>query len=380
MFKQKTILNRIRVSSRILAVSVLICVTLVAQVINHGFTVKAEASCSSIADCQQQISNNNNAVAALQDQATSYQDAIDSLNGKINQVQAIINANVAEQTDLQNRMDQAQAQLDQQKKTLGENIKAMYLEGDTSTIEILASSNNLSQYVDRQTYRNSVSDKIKTTLQTISTLQAQLKVQQQQLESLINSEETQKSQLTDTQYQKQQLLGYNQSQQDSFNAQTAQNQTKLSALIAAQRRANSSVSSGGYYFIHFPGTITADPLNGNYSYANWPFSMSLGGCTSDGPDAWGYCTRQCVSYVAWAVQYSGRAAPIGWGNAADWVGAARAAGIPFDAYPEAGDVAVSTAGTWGHVMYVENVSGNRMYVSEYNNFLTGQFYTEWRSF
>lgn len=338
------------------------------------------ATCNSISDCQSQINKNNNAVASLQSQATSYQNAISLLQGQINQKQTIINANVAQQADLQKRIDQAQVQLDKQKKTLAENIKALYLEGDTTTVEILASSKNLSQFVDRQTYRNVVADKVKTSLDTIRALQSQMKAQKNQLDSLIASEQAERNQLAQSQNQQQQYLSYNQGQVASFNAQTADNQAKLNDLIAAQRRANSAISVGSYYFIHFPGALTADPINGSYPYADWPFSMSLGGCTTDGPDAWGYCTRQCVSYAAWAVAYSGRAAPIGWGNAADWVGAAQSAGLQFDSYPQAGDVAISTSGTWGHAMYVESVSGSTFTSLEYNTYLDGDYHIMTRSF
>jgi surface antigen len=85
-----------------------------------------------------------------------------------------------------------------------------------------------------------------------------------------------------------------------------------------------------------------------------------------------------VSYAAWAVAYSGRIAPVDWSNAKDWVSAAKNAGIPFDITPQPGDVAITTSGEWGHAMYVEQVSGNQIYVSEYNQQLTGEFSTQWR--
>jgi surface antigen len=63
------------------------------------------------------------------------------------------------------------------------------------------------------------------------------------------------------------------------------------------------------------------------------------------------------------------------------VGAARAHGVPvYTSNPQPGDVAISTAGTWGHAMYVEAVSGNSIYVSQYNQQLTGQYSTQWRTY
>lgn len=337
------------------------------------------ATCSSIIDCQQQIASDNSALANLQDEATSYQDAINKLASQIASIQQEISINEARQADLQSQIAAAQAKLDYQKQVLGETLKAMYVAGSMSTVEMLASSKSLSSYVDAATYSNAVQNKIQETLTEITNLQNQLKEQKSQVDQLLVTQSAQEAQVSAAQTQQQQLLAYDQSQQSTYNASVAQNSQKLDALIAAQLAANNL--SAAYYFIRFPGKIQADPINGSYSYAGYPFSMSTApGCVDgDGPDQWGYCTRQCVSYAAWAVAYSGRSAPFFWGNARDWVSAARNAGIPVYTSPEPGDVAISTAGTWGHAMYVEQVNGSQIYVSQYNQQLTGQFSTQWRT-
>jgi surface antigen len=175
-------------------------------------------------------------------------------------------------------------------------------------------------------------------------------------------------------------LAYNESQQSNYNQKTKANQARIASLIAAQRRANNG-TDGGYYFLRFPGA--AQSFNpANYPYKNAGFSMSTApGCVdNDGPDQWGYCTRQCVSFAAWAVEASGRNAPRFYGNAKQWVNAAYNHGIEVSRIPQVGDVAVSTSGTWGHAMYVERVEGTRIYVSQYNAGLDGEFSYQWRNY
>ena len=94
-------------------------------------------------------------------------------------------------------------------------------------------------------------------------------------------------------------------------------------------------------------------------------------------DNWGMFNRECVSYTAFKVWSSGRTMPYwgGRGNANQWVGNARAAGIPVDGNPRAGDVAISMAGPYGHAMYVEGVSGGNIYVSQYNYGNAGEYST-----
>lgn len=333
-----------------------------------------------ITSLQQQNDEYKSTIARLQGEATSYQDAIAQLKAAIDALQGQIDANTVEQQKLQADIVTAEAELVKQKVLLGENIKAIYLEGQISTIEMLASSKDLSEFVDKEQYRNSVKDKIKATLEKITAIKLELIANKEGVEALLKVQNDQQAQLNESRSEQSNLLAYNESQQNDFNQKTKDNQSKIDSLIASQRRANFN-PDGGYYFIRFPGAIS--PINPNsYPYANAGFGMSPGpGCVdNDGPDVWGYCTRQCVSYAAWAVEASGRSAPTYYGNARDWVAAAYARGIEVSRSPQPGDVAISTSGYWGHAMYVEGVSGSTFTTSEYNTYLDGRLTYQTRNY
>lgn len=371
MIKQKFVKNRIK--SVISSSAVMLLLSLF---VLSSFTttfVQANSINDQITALNQQNAANRQQVAQLEDQAESYQDAIAQLQGQIYQLQAQINANIALQEDLKNKIIEAEAELERQKALLGKNIKAMYLEGEVSTLVMLASSKDLSEFLNKQEYRTAVQDKIKTTLDRITELKAQLKAQKLSVDRLLEEQQSQQAQLAGAKAKQDSLLAYNQQQQATFNQNTKDNQKKIADLIAQQRRANFN-PDGGYYFLRFPGPVR-DINAENYEYRNAGFGMSPYGCNdNDGPDRWGYCTRQCVSYTAWAVEASGRDAPRFYGNARNWVSAAYARGIPVYRTPEPGDVAISTAGYWGHAMYVESVSGNSFTTSEYNTYLDGRLH------
>ena len=361
-----------------------ISIIAVAVILAASFWVVPFARANTVNDqinaLQRENANNRNLVSQLQDQATSYQDAISKLQAAINTLQSQIDANTAEQNRLQGEIATAEVELAKQKKLLGENIKAMYLEGEITTLEMLASSRDLSDFVDKEQYRSSVKDKIKGTLDKVTALKLQLREQKQQVEKLLDEQKTQQGNLAASRNEQNNLLTYNQGQQAAYNQKTKDNQKKIDDLVASQRKANFN-PDGGYYFLRFPGAARGfDPAS--YPYRNAGFGMSPGpGCVdNDGPDPWGYCTRQCVSYAAWAVVASGRAAPMFYGNARDWVAAAYARGVQVYRTPQPGDVAISTAGYWGHAMYVEGVSGNTFTTSEYNTYLTGQLSRQTRNF
>lgn len=346
-------------------------------------SVTAESIDQQIKDLQRQNDQNKATVADLQTTATDYKNAIAQLQAQISQLEGQINENLTRQAQLKQQIADNEKELQRQRDVLGADIKAMYVDGDISTIEMLATSKNLSDFVDKEAYRNAVQNKIQDTLKRITKLQAELQGQKDEVEKLLRDQQSQQASLQSNRAQQSKMLSFNQQQQNEFNQKTKDNQAKIDDLIAQQRRANQGPLSG-VYFIRFPGIVNDhDITNDDYPYKDAGFSMQLGPCSfsdsyPDSPDRWGYCTRQCVSYAAWAVERSGRIAPRYYGSAKNWVEAAPAAWIHRD--PQPGDVAITTSGRWGHAMYVEKVDGDRIYVSQYNSSLDGEYSTAWRTY
>ena len=122
-------------------------------------TLQEQINALSAENSQKQVDKNNKLT-----EASSYQDAINRLQGEINAKQAAINEHSAEIERLKAEIAAAEVELGKQKKTLGEVIKSMYLEGDISTVEMLATSKDLSDFFDKQQYRESVQSKVKNTV------------------------------------------------------------------------------------------------------------------------------------------------------------------------------------------------------------------------
>jgi surface antigen len=82
-------------------------------------------------------------------------------------------------------------------------------------------------------------------------------------------------------------------------------------------------------------------------------------------DPWGYCKRQCVSYVAWKLNTDGRGnrGYSGLGNASNW--GYGGYGVSMGSV-QPGDVIVWYIGYYGHVMYVEWADGGQVGISQMN--------------
>ena len=152
------------------------------------------------------------------------------------------------------------------------------------------------------------------------------------------------------------------------------------------------IAGGGVLASGAEDVISATPAHADtvygtlgYPWANAPCEFGASGgasCTnpSNSEDAFdwgeyvnntfepyrngGYEYRNCTDYVAWRVADLGGSIPNTLGNAKNWPSEFSSSDVSTSPIP--GDIAVSTSGYFGHVAFVEAVSGNSMTVSEYN--------------
>lgn len=94
---------------------------------------------------------------------------------------------------------------------------------------------------------------------------------------------------------------------------------------------------------------------------NYPSSAKQGSfrvSTVNNTYSWGHCTYYVKQKLSWL--------PNGLGNANEWLGNARRAGLKISSKPIVGSVMVTNEGSIGHVIVVEKIDGNNIYVSEMN--------------
>lgn len=369
--KQKRYKMDQQTKNRALSFKRIFGVALVVAVLCVGFFgvqyVRADQFDEKIKALQQQNNKKAQNVSQLGSQAENYKDAIHKLQQQINSLQGQINDNKEKVAGLQSKIDAAEVELNKQKKLLGEDIRAMYVEGQISTLEMLASSKDLSDFVDKQEYRSSVQDKITDTLHKITELKHKLRAQQDELQQRLKDQQVMQNQLASQNEQQRELLSANQSQQDNLSHQINVNNKQISELRSQQAAANAALFAGATVQLG----SACDTSHGDTYPSPW--------CSAEQDsmlDSWGMYNRECVSYTAWKVHESGRHMPYwgGRGNANQWDEDAEADGIPVDSRPKAGDVAIKNSYPYGHAMYVESVNGDgTINISQYNADYQGHF-------
>lgn len=328
--------------------------------------VQAQDYQAQINALNQQSAQKQSSLNQLDNEAASLQDAIARMQAQINSLQAQIQINDAKRLDTIAQIAAAEAELAHQKVVLSDDLKAMYVGGQMSHLEQLATSKDLSDFADQEQYKVSVQHKIQNTLKSINELKVKLATDKVNLERMIADLSEMRAAVASQQAEQARILALNEAQQADLDSQIKANSSKIADLRKQQAAENARL---------FGNRIPAGIPGGGGYPGKWAFAPM-----DTIIDSWGMYNRECVSWTAYKVAVSGRYMPYwgGIGNAKQWDDNARAAGIPVDGNPREGDVAVSNSGTWGHVMYVEQVaSDGSIYVSDYNQQYDGVYRAYW---
>ncbi len=314
---------------------------------------KIDQSQSIIQDLKAQADTLKNKLAILDEQIAITRQALEKTRVEINQV----NTQIAE----------LQSKLEVQRQALSQNLRLIYQEGELQPLELLFSSENLSDYVKRQEYLNSIKTKVEDSVKEVIRIKEEQEEKRSELDKLGIAQQAQIDNIASQQAEQQQLLVQTQGQEEQYQNLVKSDQQSIANLRSQQAAA---IAAASVHVVTFGQEGT-----GGYPWAGY--------VQDSGADPWGFYYRECTSYAAWKRSSIGRAIPawgtMGQANAKDWPNWARKFGYTVDQTPEVGALGVYQGGTYGHVMVVEKIlSGGKVLVSEYNANFTGVYSTsEW---
>jgi surface antigen len=305
-----------------------------------------------------QVSTYQDQASNLHAQADTLQNKVDGLNADKLRLQAEIDLNNAKVAQLNQQITDTQNQIEQQKVLLGNSLVSLYVDNSVTPLELLASSKNISDYIDKQEYRDTVRASLQDSIAKVKTLQDSLNKQKKDTQDALADQQAQRDELAKNEEEQAVLLAQTQGQEAAYQNLVSQSNAQISNLRAQQAAANTK----------WGGAVNYEAAGGGYpaKWANAPLDSYI--------DDWGMYTRECVSFAAFKVAVSGRYVPYGLGNAIQWPSGARARDIPVDTTPKAGDVAIWPVGYYGHAMYIYSVGGDgSLFIGEYNYDWSGRY-------
>jgi surface antigen len=339
-----------------------------------------------IAAAQAEIARLEGELGRLTTQAVTYNNEIARLDAEARTLQARIDLNTAEYDRLKNEIIISEQKITDNKDALGLILLDLYNTRNVTLIERLASSHNLSEFISREAQLDNISGTITDTVAQIEALKAELERQQWEVQRILEDLNAQRAALAEKRAEQQRLLNYNAQQRRNFTASRNAAQRERAQLEEQQQSILRAIMALG----NQSGVSAGDPNKGGYPWAHLCPAARIN--RQQFADPWGMFICECVSYVAWRVHNAYGFMPrwggnwsggLRGGNAKEWLHNARVAGIPTGTTPRVGSVGVITSGTWGHVVWVEAVQGNRVFISQYNyavaatNWVGGEYSEMW---
>ncbi len=353
-------------------------------------------SCTSIpamATLREDLNNVNSKINKLSEQIDSYEKEAEELSKQADSISKQIAILQNEQAKLKKQIELKQAEHDQivleieavQKRIndnyeiIGYVIAQYYYNDGISTIERIASAENFSSFVNEEAQLSSVSDTLGEIVEENKALKESLVQKKKRAEQILADLDAQKEQLAATEQEQQTLLSQTRSNEAKYNDLRSKASKERKELQEQQQAILQELARQN----NVSGITAGDPSKGGYPYSGQCPAASLNG--TQYADQWGMYICECVSYAAWKVFQNYGYMPYwgGRGNASQWPANARAAGYTVSSVPRARSVGISQSGPYGHAVWVEAVSGNRVYISQYNaaneatNWVMGEYSEQW---
>ncbi len=327
-------------------------------------SVAADQYDQKIAQAQREIDAYQQESSKLSKKADTLNNALAKIGAQKSQIESQLSLSQAKHDKLVKDIAANEKKLKENQKAFGQSIVDLSIEDQVTPVEMLASSGSIGDYLDKQEYLASVRDKVNQSINEIQTLKQKLNKQKHEVELVIANQKNQQKAILAKENERNQLLQQTKGKESAYQGLISNKNSQISSLRAEQAAANAArlQSYGGGATVH-----AGDPGHGGYpSYLDNASQDSL-------VDPWGMYNRECVSYAAWKVQSVRGYHVYGWGNANQWPGSAAASGFRMGSAPRAHSVAVMSSGYYGHVAWVEGVSGGYVTVSQYNWDFAGHY-------
>ena len=347
---------------------------------------------SQISALENQIKNFERRANELAQQSASLANEIAKLQAEENALQEMINLSQLKHDQLVQEIAINEQKIQDNQDALGYVIADAYIEGQTTLLERIASSKNLSEFIDNEAKSNSVSGALTKTVKEIKTLRDQLEKQRAEVKALLEEQQAQKKILAEKSQERQNLLAQTRGEEAEYQRLKSGADAQRLHLLAEQQRMIDEATNGGKNVSGAVGTFKFRNHSGGLGCVNYP-SKATGiyggnyGCNyalDQGVDQWALYNRECVSYAAYAAYYRfGKHVTSfrGLGDAHQWPDSAPALmGARTDNTPEVGATAIRQRGSdgsfpFGHAMIVEQIlSDGWIKVSQFN-FVRAQYST-----
>lgn len=203
-------------------------------------------------------------ISSLKSDISDQEKLKDALQDEINTVQAQIDVYNGQLTEVENRLSEIEAQKEQKqndlentKQTFMTRLRAMYVSGDNSMLNVLLSANDFGDFLYRDQLLSSVTDhdnaimeQLKADIKAVEELETQANEEKQEIQSIKSEVDAKRAELGDRMKEMNAVISELEGQKsgledqlDEYAAAIDEFEAKIQAEAAAAAKKNSSSAS-----------------------------------------------------------------------------------------------------------------------------------------
>ncbi len=192
---------------------------------------------------EQEIQKNLNVqISAIKDELSAYQQQIDLVNQQISQKQADIDAKNAEIDSLNAQIEQKQEEMEKTDEQFMQRLKAMYMQGETTTLGLLFGADSFSDFLTQAQVVKSVSESDAALMQLLADQKLEIEELKTKVQSALDELEAQKTELEQDKADLVTIKSSFDSQNSELTSLLAKSNANESALQESQDNLNVSLS------------------------------------------------------------------------------------------------------------------------------------------
>jgi murein DD-endopeptidase MepM/ murein hydrolase activator NlpD len=225
---------------------------------------------------QNQISDTKKKIGEKQGEAASLEKEVAIFDGQITQTELQIQQTETEIKLTTERITQTEEDLKIKRETLNEYLRVIYEESNTSALELVASSDSFSDFVDRSEYLQTMQIKIKDMVEKIKIMREELELKKKDLNKLSDQLNSQRTELNGKRAGRQSLLNQTRGEEAGYQEALKQEQSKkaqISSLIQSITLTGRTSQSGYAWPLAGYSSATLVPVSNYipYGYSDYYF-------------------------------------------------------------------------------------------------------------
>ncbi len=330
---------------------------------NNNNTSIGATPCTTRAQCSSKIRAAQADKIRFEKEAQNLRAQADTLSRELavidlekNAIQAQVNINQANFNELTIQIAEIEKKIQTNRDALGNTIADIQIGEQITPLEMVFSSQNISEILDLQESRHSARESLAKTIAEIKELKAKAEKDKAEVGVILEDQKVQN-----------QLMANRQAEQNRILSETEGNEAKYSSMVQNLEKA---IADNQRQLDSLPKPGSSSGITaGTSATTAYPYKNETNFYAAD---EWGYFKRQCVSYVAWHLAADNATSGAGnkgfayLGHARNWWNH----GTRVSASDvRKGDVIVLLGTSiYGHVMYVEGASNGVISFTDYNGY------------